>query len=141
MTLNFVFLSFVFYRRLSRARHFAEKDAAKARYAQPIHDFAQGALSLEASVVMLEHARSSAEREAVQQLLIAEVNERNVQNIAKLLFALGFVERWAKAAFGPGKGQKLTKRSLSGETAMVDERPRWGAFAFLQRIRLTAVPR
>jgi HEAT repeat protein len=141
MTLNFVFLSFVFYRRLSRARHFAEKDAAVARYAQPIRDFAQGTLSLEASLVMLEHARSLAEREAVQQLLLAEVNERNVNSVAKLLFALGFVERWAKAAFGSSKGKDLTKRSLAGETAALQERPRRGPFAFAQKIRLTAVPR
>jgi HEAT repeat protein len=141
MTLNFVFLSFVFYRRFARARYFAEKDAALARYRHSIKDFAEGSLSPEETLAVLEHARSSAEREAVQQLLIAEANEANTERISRLLFTLGFVERWARTALGDRKGKDLVKRSLAGNTAAVSEAPRRGPLAFLQKLRITAIPR
>ncbi len=140
-TLNFVFVSFVLYRRLSRARYFVEKDAAVLRYRQSIEDFGAGKLSLEDTVRLLSHAKSRAEREAVQQLLARASREENIEPVSQVLYGLGFVDKWAREAFGRKQGAGLVKRSLAGERVEMRELPKHGLMASWQKIRLFAVPR
>jgi HEAT repeat protein len=90
---------------------------------------------------VLENARSAPEREAVQQLLLNQANEKNTDSVSRMFFALGFVEEWARAAFGRSKGKDLVRRSLAGETAVVSDAPRRGPFVAFERTRISAVPR
>lgn len=140
MSLNFVFLFFVFYRRLSRQRYFAEKDAARERYLETIKEFAANELTLEEGSLRLAHAVSAAERDAVQQMLSAEVNRNNAERISQLFLALGFVDVWAKQVFGR-RAADLVRRSMAGEQAKVETGERSGMWDFVSRLRIFAVPR
>lgn len=141
MSVNLVFMFFVFYRRLSRARYFTEKDAARDRYLSPAEQFAKGDLSVERAAEVFATASSPAEIDTVEQLLRQCITPVNVVQTSELFFALGFVERWARASFGR-RWKKLVERSMRKEHASLEltakHPPFWGT---LGKFRLLAVPR
>ena len=142
MSVNLVFMFFVFYRRLSRARYFTEKDAARERYEQPAERFAAGEIAVEQAAEIFGSANSQPEIDTIEQLLRARLNPINVNATSELLFALGYVERWARAAFGRRHWKKLVERSMRREHVTVDitkaHAPWWRVAG---KLRLFAVPR
>lgn len=141
MSVNLVFMFFVFYRRLSRARYFAEKDSARDRYLSPAERFAVGEISVEQAAEVFGSANSQPEIDTIEELLRARLNPVNVTATSELFFALGYVERWAREAFGR-RGRKLLERSMRREHAAVDmvhaHAPWW---KLAGRLRILAVPR
>ena len=77
MSLNLVFLFFLLRRRLIRKRFFAQKDAARERYRDPVDAFVLGQIGLEQAAAALGDARSPAEREVVSEMLFAVSNPEN----------------------------------------------------------------
>jgi HEAT repeat protein len=141
MSVNAVFMFFVFYRRLSRARYFAEKDAARERYSSPAQQFAAGELPVEQAADVFGSASSQAEIDTIEELLRARVNPVNLNATSELFFALGYVERWASVTFGR-RTKQLVKRSMQREQAAVDIKPPkvpwWKQY---EKLRIFAVPR
>lgn len=141
MSVNLVFMFFVFYRRLSRARYFAEKDAAHDRYLFPAERFAAGEISVEQAAEVFGSANSQPEIDTIEEQLRTRLNAVNVTAISELFFALGYVERWARESFGR-RGKKLVQRSMRREHVAVDmihaHAPWW---RLAGRLRIMAVPR
>lgn len=141
MSVNFVFMFFVFYRRLSRARYFADKDSARARYLPLVERFTQGDLSVEQSAEVFGSASSEPEIDTIEQLIRTRINPVNVLAVSELLFALEYVERWAKACFG-GRAKDLVRRSMKREHVTGDltkaHAPWW---RLAGKLRVFAVPR
>ncbi len=141
LTVNLVFLCFLFYRRISHNRYYIAKDAARERYRPVVDDFAAGALTVETAATLLQDATSEAERDALEELLLAVAKQENTVRVTELLFAIGFVERWARTAFGRQRGQALIRHALRSDKTRVTLGVRKGYFNFLRRIRLFSVPR
>ncbi|MCU1306912.1 MAG: pbs lyase heat-like repeat protein [Acidobacteriaceae bacterium] len=141
MSMNFVFMFFVFYRRLSRARYFAEKDAARARYEGTINRFVGGELSTEDVTEALESATSPAEQDVIEALLLKQVDGTNADRVSELFFSLGFVDRWAKITFGRKRSGELVKRALRRERATIDTGTKRSILDYVSRMQILAVPR
>lgn len=140
MSLNLVFLFFLLRRRLIRKRFFAQKDAARERYRDPVDAFVLGQIGLEQAAAALGDARSPAEREVVSEMLFAVSNPENTERISELLFLLGFVEEWAKVAFGRKAARELVGAFLDREGKTPELHwPR--LLRPIYRMRLTAVSR
>ncbi len=141
MSVNTVFMFFVFYRRLSRARYFAEKDAARERYLSPAIQFAAGDLPVERAADIFGSASVQAEIDTIEELLRTRITPVNLNATSELFFALGYVERWAKAAFGR-RAKRLVEKSMRREHVPVDtkvEKVPWWRQA--EKLRILAVPR
>src|SRR5947209_20168422 len=91
VSLNLIFLIFVLHRRLSRQRFFSEKDAARDRFRTTVDDFVMHGLPLEQAAMELAEARSTAEKQAVDELLRKNLTAETASGISKLFFALGNV--------------------------------------------------
>jgi HEAT repeat protein len=138
-SLNVIFFFFLLHRRATRRRHFIEKDAAHDRYRDSIDGFALGQLQVDQVAVVLNDAKSAAEREVVYQMLFAASNPENTGRISDLLFLLGFVDQWARIAFGRKAAPDLVKSALSGGTEAAVHWPGW--LAPIYRMKFSAVPR
>jgi HEAT repeat protein len=141
MSVNFVFMFFVFYRRLSRTRYFAEKDAARSRYRAIISEFIAGNLPIEEVTEALENATSTAERDTLEEMLLKQVDGSNAGRISELFFSLGFVDRWARIAFGRKRCGELVKRSLRRERAAGITLAQHSILDYVMRLQILAVPR
>ncbi|MBI2683553.1 MAG: HEAT repeat domain-containing protein [Acidobacteriales bacterium] len=141
MSLNLLFLFFVLYRRLARQRYFAEKDAARSRYRPSIDDFIFQETPVETTAEVLNTAKSLPERDAVYELLVKNLSEETAPRISKLMFALGFVEQWARQAFGKKRAKELMKRSLAGVHEPLTKVPQTGFTTLIPRLRVLAIPR
>lgn len=141
LTLNFLFLVFVLHRRLARQRYFAERDAAREQYREVIDEFVYRGASLEQTAELLIPAKSNAERSAIQELLFKNLTSETSVNISQLMFALGFVDDWAEAAFGKKLGAELVRQSLTREAAIPARRPLNPLVRWFLGIRMFAVPR
>lgn len=139
--LNFLFLCFVFYRRFDRKRYFVAKDAARHGYEHAIQQFLEGKITTERAFELLRSARSPAERDAVHELLLAGNNRKIAKRITELLFAMGYVEKWAKRAFGRRRGKLVIARCLRGEHVKVTIRINRGLINEFRKLRLFAVNR
>jgi HEAT repeat protein len=141
IAVNLLFLCFIFYRRAARKRYFSAKDAGRARYASVVNEFLQGQHTVEKAVALLSGARSIPEQDAVRDVLFSHTNESNTAQVTELLFALGYVERWARDAFGRGRAKKLLQMALRKEKPAVTSDVRQSILNPLLRLRLFAVPR
>lgn len=140
--LNCVFLLFILSRRLSRQRYFVRKDAAVERFKDLIAQFANGDLDLEKAAAVLALASTTPEREAVYQLAAQATTPENWESITDLLFLLGFVDEWAKAAFGRKAGKRLVAISLKRKKYAFQARPkRVSPIRRVRCLRVFAVPR
>lgn len=140
LTLNLLFLLFIFYRRLARQRYYEEKDAARARYTRLVSEFVADELPVDRAAALLAEATSRAEQDAVQQLLLAQVDPNNAERISQVFFELGYVDRWARAAFGL-RAKSLVERSMRREQTPVAVGVRRGLWNFVRRMRVFAIPR
>ncbi|HUR36652.1 MAG TPA: HEAT repeat domain-containing protein, partial [Terriglobales bacterium] len=141
MSVNLVFMFFVFYRRFSRARYFSEKDAARERYLAPADRFAAGEMTVEQAAEVFGSANTPPEIDTIEDLLRSRITPVNVAATSELFFALGYVERWAKEAFGRG-WRPLVERSMRREHVTGDltkaHAPWW---KLAGKMRIMAVPR
>lgn len=141
LAINLLFLVFVFYRRAARNRYYKAKDAARERYRNVLSQFANGEITTQAAAEALRGASGAAARDAVQERLLASVDPANVEKVTELFFALGYVERWARTAFGGSRATQLQERSRRKEKAAISTSPRQSPWNFLRRTRLFSVPR
>lgn len=140
IVVNLLFVCFVFYRRAARKRYYIAKDVARDAHRQQVAEFASGAVSLEQMVRMVGAASKRAERDAVHELLFAAATPQNLSRISELLFILGYVERWAREAFGRSRAKVLVAKAVKKEAIDIDvERRRTGNP--LSRVRMYSVPR
>ena len=141
LAINTVFLVFVFYRRAARNRYYKAKDAARERYRNVLSQFAGGEITTQQAAEALRGASGEAARDAVQERLLASADPSNVEHISELFFALGYVDRWARTAFGRGPAAQLKERSLRREKAAISTGQRKSMWNFLRRAHLFSVPR
>ena len=141
LALNLVFLIFVFYRRAARNRYYRSKDAARERYRTVLSQFANGEITTEQAVEGLREASSAPARDAVQERLMASVDPANVEHVTDLFFALGYVDIWARTAFGRSRAAELKERSRRKEKAAISTGQRKSMWNFLRRARLFSVNR
>jgi HEAT repeat protein len=136
MGLNAVFFLFILFRRFSRHRFFIQKDAARERFQSTVEDFAGGNLSLVEAAKVLSLASGAAEKEAIYQLIERRTRPETAERFSELLYLLGYVEAWAKAAFGKKTGQQLLELALkkSARVSAALKRPN-----VLERIRALRV--
>ncbi len=139
--INALFLCLMFYRRVARRRYFESKDAARTRYAEPVAAFLENHLSVEHARDVFREATTKAEVDALQELLLAGASPASAQPVSELFFALGFVDRWAREAFGRRRAKPLVLASMRQE--MPNLRPLRGARLLepFRRMRVFAVPR
>lgn len=141
VSVNVVFLCFLFYRRISHNRYYIGKDAARERYQGIVQDFAEQRLTVEAAAALLQDASSEAEHDALEEMLLAVAKGDNSVRVTELLFAIGYVERWARTAFGRKRAQELIRHSLRSDKTRITLGVRKGTLNWVRRIRLFSVTR
>lgn len=141
VAINAVFLVFVFYRRIARNRYYRAKDTARERYRNVLSQFANGEITSEQAAEALRGASGAAARDAVQERLLASVDPANIEQVSDLFFALGYVDRWARTAFGRRRAAQLKERSRRKEKAAISTGQRKSMWNFLRRMHLFSVPR
>jgi uncharacterized membrane protein len=139
--LNLVFLIFVFYRRAARNRYYRAKDAARERYRTVLSQFANGEITTVQAAEGLRGASGAAAQDAVQERLMASVDPANIVQVTELFFSLGYVDRWARIAFGRSRATQLKERSRRKEHAAISTGQRRSMWNFLRRARLFSVSR
>ena len=122
VSVNLLFLMFIFYRRLGRKRYYEDKDAARSRYTRVISEFVDNEIDVERAIALLDEATSRAEQDAVQEMLLAQEDANNAERISQVLFGLGYVERWSRQAFGRSRTKALIARSMKREKAAISTR-------------------
>ena len=139
-SLNVLFLFFLIRRRLIRARFFVQKDAARQRYRDPVDAFALGQLGNEQAAAALGDAKTIAEREVLAEMLFAASNSANSDRVSELMFLLGLVEDWARAAFGKHRARRLLSVLVAKEPKV--QQVKWfKPLRPIHRTRLKAVSR
>ena len=141
VSLNLVFFFFVLYRRFSRQRFYAEKDAARERYQELILEFRDGKIDVEKAANLLSMATTKAERDAVHEMLSAIADPKRLEDVSVLLFALAYADEWASTAFGKPRGKQLIERTFKRDTGARGSRQGARLPRFIARLRLFAVPR
>ena len=137
-TVNMLFLSFVFYRRLARARYYAVKDSARERYQHVINKFLHRELDVAQAATLLEEAASQPEQDALEEMLLGARREQ-AERLSELLFAVGYVDRWARTAFGYRRGRTFVQRAFRRDPPLgTGPANRWNP---LLRLRFFSVPR
>ena len=106
-SINALFLVLVFSRRIWRNRYFKAYDRARSRYFGAVYAFADGKLPVARASQALSKADSLPAQDAVHKMLLEALDDSNRYRISELLFALGYVHRWAVAAFGEDRGPRM----------------------------------
>ncbi len=140
VAINLVFLGSVVYRRLARRRYFRRKDEARRRWQTVVDQFVRWGLSQGQAAAALHEAHSAAAQDAVRELLQARMAPDTCDRITALLFGLGAVDRWARAAFGR-RGPGVVMSALALGRIPWPGRPRNHLLDRLLQTRLLAVPR
>jgi HEAT repeat protein len=140
LAINLLFLVFVFFRRAARNRYYKAKDAARERYRNVLSQFVNGEITVPQAAEALRSASGGAARDAVQERLVASIDPSNVEKVTELFFALGYVDRWARTAFG-SRAAQLQERSRRKEKAAISTSQQKSPWNFLRRTRLFSVPR
>ena len=107
--INALFLVLVFSRRIWRGRYFRAYDRARSHHFGTVCAFANGKLSVAQACKTLEKAESPAQLDAVHKMLLEAIDDSNRYRISELLLALGYVRRWAIAAFGEDRGPRMIR--------------------------------
>jgi HEAT repeat protein len=138
---NFVFLCFVFYRRFARARYYRIKDAARQRYEGVVATFLAGRLTVEQATGLLEGATTRPERDLLQELLLAGGAQGNEMRTSELLYTLGFVEQWARQAFGARRARQAVQRGMRREKTPESVEVARSLLNPFRSLRILAIPR
>jgi hypothetical protein len=141
LSIDIAMVAFVFYRRVARQRYYAERDRAKTRFSPITEAFIAGRLAANDAIAAVQELRSSAERDALQQLLLTGMTRTNQSNITDLLVQLGYVRRWTRETFGKRRSRELLDHLMKGRP-LPPFRPSWQhRFPTLSSLRLFAVSR
>ncbi len=140
-SVNVVFLCFLFYRRISRNRYYLSKDAARERYRVVVSDFAEGRLTVEAAAGLFQEATTEPEEDALEEMLLSVAKGANTLRVSELLFAMGYVDRWARTAFGRKRAKDLIAHALRGDTTKVTLELHKSYFNWLRGMRVFSVAR
>ncbi|HTK95678.1 MAG TPA: HEAT repeat domain-containing protein [Terriglobales bacterium] len=140
LALNALFLLFIFYRRLGRKRYYEDKDSARSRYTRVVAEFVENEISADRAVQLLEEASSRAEHDAVQEMLLAQEDANNAERISQVFFGLGYVEGWARQAFG-GRAKALVQRSMKREKAAISTKVDRNLLTPIRKMKMFSVPR
>jgi len=138
LAVDLILVSFILRRRLSRWLYYNSKDAAMRRFSEPVRDFLAGKIAVEDLVAILRPARKKAARDAVRDLLLESLPGDNRKAVTDVLFRLGFVDSWAKEAFGSRRARELIHHIVTGEKLATAKRRR---FRSARRLRLFCVRR
>ncbi len=141
LAVNGLFLSFVFYRRAARKRYFEAKDAARERYGVPATEFIANRISVDHAREIFAEAKSEAEIDAAQYLLLSQVTAENARRVSELFFALGYVDRWATQAFGRRPAKWLVLQAMRQEKAEVSGKAESSLLNPIRRLKVFAVTR
>jgi len=141
LSVNLLFLMFIFYRRLKRKRYYEDKDSARSRYTRVVSEFVDNEIDADRAITLLEDATSKAEQDAVQEMLLAQEDNNNAERISQVLFGLGYVERWSRKVFGRGRTKALVARSMKRENAAISTRVDRSLLTPFIRMRMFCVPR
>jgi HEAT repeat protein len=140
--LNAVFFLFMIFRRFSRQRFFLQKDAARDRFQPVVQELSEGTRTLEQAASVLALGSTKAEREAIYQLITRGITADNWERFSEVLYLLGFVEEWARDAFGKREGRELLELALKKKLRGTLRRERGSNLAaWLRNLRLFAVNR
>ena len=140
VAINALFLVLVFSRRLWRNRYFRTYDAARNRYAPTVHALASGKLSLASAREALGKADSHPAQDAIHKLLLEALDDSNRSRISELLLSLGYVRRWADAAFGEERAAHILE-SLANKIPPSAPPARNRVLPLALRLRFLAVGR
>lgn len=140
VSIDFALIGYILYRRVSRNRYYAQKDAAQTRYSGTVAEYFAGNLAQVEALQKLR-TRTRAEREAVETLLLAGLNGARRKRATELLFALGYVAEWTERAFGNRRAGQLLEFIGTGRciSALPDARRR--RTSRFRRLRALSVSR
>lgn len=138
LVVDTLLVAYIFYRRLSRNRYFQKKDATRRKHAAVVRSFLELDASLEHAISTLRGASSKPERHAVQEMLLDGITPANRSMVTEALLRLGFVEQWAKEAFGWSRGRQLVAHVVEGAPLPVSPRK---SFQRIRGMRLFCVRR
>lgn len=136
---NLSFLMFMWYRRIARRHYFDTKDSARKQYRDIILRFRDQQMDILPVASVLSAARQTAEHDAIVEQL--DTPEGYDERTTELLFALGYVEAWARAVFGRKAAPDLVRRALRQEAVEPGDKPPSGWAARLQAMRHASVKR
>jgi len=111
IAINALFLVLVFSRRIWRGRYFRIYDAARRRYSPTVDAFAWDKLPFASAREILCQADCRPAQDAVHKLLLEALDDSNRSRISELLLSLGYVRRWAVAAFGEQRAVHILESS------------------------------
>lgn len=140
MAINLTFVCSVVLRRLTRAHYFRQKDRYRQRFRPIVQNLIHYRVSTAEAAEVLRRYPSRAAKDALRELLMAEMAPGNADRITALFFALGTVAQWARAAFG-GRANQIVVSALSMGCIPLPERKRRPALDTLRRTRALSVPR
>lgn len=141
LSINAAFLVFILYRRAARRRYYKRKDACRQQFASLVQHFLDGSLTPEEAADQLRLVRSVPAKDAIQDLLLSGSADNNVSRVTELLFKLGYVERWAKLAFGRKRAAQLVQSSTVAANAASPARPKRPGLRRIRRRKLFSVKR
>jgi HEAT repeat protein len=130
---------YILYRRAARSSFYRRKDAALSRYAPVVRECMTTVGPISEAARGL-HANGLAEREAIKTLILGGITGATQGRATDLLHELGFLEKWAEAAFGPERTRQLLL-SIKNGTAPPATNPHSGAQLRLRRLRALAIAR
>jgi hypothetical protein len=138
LAIDFLLAMFILRRRLSRWLYFKKTDAAVKQFGAPIHSFIAGDLSADDLIARLQTMHNVAERDAVRGLLLDNRQGSEREQVTEVLFRLGYVEAWAREAFGRRRTAKLIRHIVEQEELPPPPSRR---FAQIRRLRLFCIKR
>lgn len=138
LAIDLLLVAFILRRRLSRWLYFSKKDAAVKRFAEPIQHFLAGQLSADDLVATLQTASSVAERDAIRELLLDSLEGSGRKPVTEVLFRLGYIEAWAREAFGSRRTGELLRHIVAEDKLPPAVKRR---FTRIRRLRLFSVKR
>lgn len=138
LAVDVILVLFILRRRLSRWLYFNKKDMAVKRFTEPVRNFLEGKIAVEDLVSTLQIGRRKAARDAIRDLLLESLAGSNRKAVTDVLFRLGFVDAWAREAFGSRRAKQLIRHIVTKDKLPLVPKQR---FKGIRRLRLFCVRR
>lgn len=114
LAIDLVLVASILCRRLSRFIYFRKKDELNRQLSRPIRQFLKGEMQAEELAGTLQTVSGMPGRDLIQEQLLNGVTNANRQAVTEVLFRLGYVDRWAREAFGRRRGRQLIEHIVHG---------------------------
>ena len=138
LALDSVLVLLILRRRLGRRLYYDKKDEARRQLQDRVADFIAGHMGIERLLSLLKMRRGQAARDAIRDLLLQHLASSNRQAITEVLYRLGYVDAWAREAFGGRRARQLMRHIVDESILPPSGKPR---FAGIRRLRLFCVRR